>query len=381
VDAESEHREQLLATIAHSDAIIVGSEDSENPEVRLAVAVAYVGRARALGELRRYRECLEDCDRFLIRWSELFPDPTGRQRLRLLAVLGIKRDALRVVGRREESLLLGAEITERFSDDTDPQVRTLVGFGLVRRAETLLALPGGVAEALAVSDVLLARFDDEPAENLADFAELLLVHVRNLLEIYHSGPARLIAGLGAETLVNTGAVAAQSLVTAISSAVDIPRTEGLMTSLGRLAPRTLVRHRRRITQAIVVTDAVRARFADYDDPDLRALEAKARILAASATFVSGHPLAGGRSLNAFEATGDSGAVQAFADLAAPDARRPSTIGQIEAVAYLRMRAMALVGEDPKLARIAFDDSVEARLPAVPSPLVRLFVRLVRPSAS
>ncbi len=377
---EAERRQQLEEVIAHSDAIIAEwAEDLDDPVAAERVDIAHFKRARALRGLGRHQQSLEDWDRFLSSWGQRYPDATGRRRQRLAAALTLKCESLWFTGRRREASLLDEEVAERFGDDLDPNVRWLVLLALVRHAGRLLDRPGGVPEALGVSDQLITRFAEDPEERLADSVNLLLGHARSLMAVYRLGLAALL-GATAETALNAGIEGAGALAARVGSAVTLPGLDELLRLSDRLRPAGLIRHRRRATQALAVCEAVLARLDAREDPELAALAVQARFVAGCALLQSGRPIEGFKVVSAIGANHDASTVRALSDMADLEAQKPGWMAQIGTAAMLSHRANSLVGEEPRLARLAYDDSVIERMPTDLSPLVRLAVRLMRPGA-
>jgi hypothetical protein len=378
---EAERRRQLEEVVAQSDAIIAEwAEDLDDPTAAERVDIAHFKRARALRALGRHQQSLEDWDRFLSSWVRRYPDASGRRRQRLAAALTLKCESLWFTGRRREASLLDEEVAERFGDDLDPSVRWLVLLSLVRRAGRLLDRPSGVGEALGVSDQLISRFLEDPEERLGDSVELLLGHARNLMAVYRLGVVAVL-GATAETAVNAGIEGAGVLAARVSSLIALPGVDELLRASDRLRPAVLVRHRRRAAQALAVCDAVLIRIDGRTEPDLAALTVQARFVAGCALLQSGRPIEGFKVVNAIGADHAPSTVQALSDMADLEAQKPGWLAQIGTAAMLSHRANSLVGEEPRLARIAYDDSVADRMASDLPPLVRLAVRLMRPGGS
>jgi hypothetical protein len=375
---EAERRQQLEEVIAHSDAIIAEFADElDDPVAAERVDIAHFKRARALRGLGRHQQSLADWDRFLSSWSQRHPDASGRRRQRLAAALTLKCESLWFTGRRREASLLDEEVAERFGDDLDPNVRWLVMLALVRRAGRLLNWPGEVDGALFVSDQLITRFREDPDDRLAESTELLLGHARGLMAVYRIGVVALL-GATAETALNAGIESAGALASRVSAAVDLPGVEDLLRLSDRLRPALLVRHRRRAAQALAVCEAVLVRLEGRTEPELATLAVQARFVAGCALLQSGRPIEGFRVVSAIQTNHDPPTVQALSDMADLEVQKPGWLAQMGAAAMLSHRANSLVGEEPVLARLAYDDSVVDRLGTDLPPLVRLAVRLMRP---
>jgi tetratricopeptide (TPR) repeat protein len=380
MDIEAERRRQLEEVIAQSDAIIAEcADDLDDPVAADRADIAHFKRARALRGLGRHQQSLEDWDRFLSSWGQRYPNASGRPRQRLAAALTLKCESLWFTGRRREASLLDEEVAERFGDDLDPSVRWLVMLALVRRAGRLLDRPGGVGEALGVSDLLITRFLEDPQERLADSADLLLGHARSLMAVYRLGVVALL-GATAETAVNAGIEGVGAVATRVGSMVNLPGADELLAASDRLRPAVTDENRRRAAQALAVCDAVLARLDGSDDPALATLAVQARFVAGCGLLQSGRPIEGFRVVNAIQANHDFPTVQALSDMADLEAQKPGWVAKVGTAAMLSHRANSLVGEDPRLARIAYDDSVAERLPAKLPLLVRLAVRLMRPGS-
>ncbi len=377
---EAERRRQLEEVIAQSDAIIAElGEELDDPVAAERVDIAHFKRARALRGLGRHQQSLEDWDRFLVSWSQRHPDASGRRRQRLAAALTLKCESLWFTGRRREASLLDEEVAERFGEDHDPNVRWLVMLALVRRAGRLLNHPSGVPEALAVSDHLITRFLEDPEDRMAESVELLLGHARSLMAVYKLGIAALL-GATAETALNAGIEGAGALAMRVSAAIDLPGVEELLRASDRLRPAMLVRHRRRAAEALAVCEAVLLRLDGREEPELATLAVQARFVAGCALLQSGRPIEGFKVVNAIQANHDPSTVRALSDMADLEAQKPGWLAQIGTAAMLSHRANSLVGEEPKLARLAYDDSVSDRMGTDLPPLVRLAVRLMRPGS-
>ncbi len=380
---EAERRRQLEEVVAQSDAIIAEfaefAEALDDPVAAERVDIAHFKRARALRGLGRHHQSLEDWDRFLVSWSQRHPDASGRRRQRLAAALTLKCESLWFTGRRREASLLDEEVAERFGDDLDPNVRWLVMLALVRRAGRLLNRPGGVPEALAVSDQLITRFLEDPEDRLAESVELLLGHARSLMAVYKLGIAALL-GATAETALNAGLEGAGALAMRVGSVIDLPGVEDLLRASDRLRPAMMVRHRRSAAEALAVCEAVLVRLDGREERELAALAVQARFVAGCALLQSGRPIQGFKVVNAIGANHDPSTVQALSDMADLEAQKPGWLAQVGTAAMLSHRANSLVGEEPELARLAYDDSVSDRMGADLPPLVRLAVRLMRPGS-
>ncbi len=377
---EAERRQHLEEVIAQSDAIIAQcADDLDDPVTAERADIAHFKRARALRGLGRHQQSLEDWDRFLSSWAQRHPDASGRRRQRLAAALTLKCESLWFTGRRHEAWLLDEEVAERFGDDLDPNVRWLVMLALVRRAGRLIDRTGGVPDALVLSDQLVTRFIDDPEERLAESVELLLGHARSLMAVYRLGIAALL-GATAETALNAGIEGAGALAARVRSAIAVPGVGELLRASGRLTPAMLVRHRRRAAQALAVCEAVLTRLEGRDEPELASLAVQARFVAGCALLQCGRPIEGFKVVNAVGANHDSATVRALSDMADLEAQKPGWLGQIGTAAMLCHRANSLVGEEPKLARIAYDDSITERLGDDLAPVVRLVVALMRPGS-
>lgn len=378
---EAERRQQLEEVIAHSAQIIAEfASELDDPVAAERVDIAHFKRARALRGLGRHQQSLEDWDRFLGSWSQRHPDASGRRRQRLAAALTLKCESLWFTGRRREASLLDEEVAERFGDDLDPNVRWLVMLALVRRAGRLLDRPEELDGALAVSDQLTARFLQEGEDRLAESAQLLLGHARSLMAVNRISLTTLL-GATAEMALNAGLEGAGALAGRFGPALDGPRVRELLALSERLGPGPLMGHRRRATRALAVCQAVLVRLDGRAEADLASLAVQARFVAGCALLQSGRPIEGFRVIQAVQASHDSPTVQALSDMADLELRKPGWLAKIGAAAMLSHRANSLVGEEPKLARLAYDDSVVDRLGPDLPPLVRLAVALMRPASS
>ena len=113
---------------------------------------------------------------------------------------------------------------------------------------------------------------------------------------------------------------------------------------------------------------------------MQRIVATAKITAASAEFLLGHPRAASHALDPLVKGTHPGAAQAFQALARTHGRDTSRVDQLAEVGMLAVRARALGKGDRRIERIAYDDSVE-RLDAPGRPiLVRWWARLLRPKA-
>jgi tetratricopeptide (TPR) repeat protein len=380
VSSEPDNAAELRQRIAETDAVIAAAPpDTADPEAREMLAEAFRERALALSRLGRHDESLQDWDTFLVIWSDVAPETIGNYDTILAEALDLKSRSLGAVERSEEAEAVDVELVERFSLDADPNIAVHVDLAMARRALALLNRRGSAAEALAVIDTLAARLDAASEAELAERADLLLTLSRALLGVFPNGLTSLVGG-PAELALNVGADSVASLARLIDSRLPLPVLSELVIALGHRTPALLIRHRRRIAQAIDVAERVQTRLGDSDDAGLAAIERQANLMAALGRVFLGNPVAGFREVWNFEAGNDPAVVTAFTRLAAVHGRQPHWNHQLEAAAFLSLRARALVGDDPRLARIAYDDSIAEYLPERLSPQVRLLIRLIRPGA-
>jgi hypothetical protein len=381
MSSDTDRRRELEESIAESSEFIAAHGDvGADPVLGERLAVAHYRRARALKGLDRHREGLGDWDRFLQGWAALHPEPEGPRRTRLVVALALKSESLWRIGRRAESTLLDEEIAERFGRDEEPAVRWFVTMALIRRAQKLLRRPDGLEGALSASDALIRRFSDVEEERLEDAAELMLGHVRHLIALRGTSFTDFLTSL-AEFALMSGIATTEALVEALGTRSGAFWLDAVGPLLERATPVTVRRHRRRQAQALKVLAALAERLEGRQDEDLAALAVQARFLSAAVVGGSGRMLEAIHQMEKVWAGRDRPTVQALAALAEREAHKASWMSQLNAITLLSRRATSLVGEDPRLARLAYEDSVAAQLGERLSPAVRLAVRLMRPDVN
>jgi hypothetical protein len=145
-----------------------------------------------------------------------------------------------------------------------------------------------------------------------------------------------------------------------------------------LVPPAVQRLRLRLPQARRVGEALIERLGALDDPDAGPLLARVELyVAACAGFMGAFLEATGR-MDALVSRQDPDVAAAF-EHAVDNIDDPRTlISRIIAVGTLARRAEALVGDDPALVRIAFEDSVAAKIPGAERWPLRWVVALLKP---
>jgi tetratricopeptide (TPR) repeat protein len=389
------------------------------------VALASYRKALALLGLERYRESIEVWDEIIDRFSA---DPPTARPLIALEAMNHKSGALRCVGRLTDAITLDEsaaarcdqieatgelrrvllrsletkraalvavagnelraaavddEIAARFGDAQDPELREHVALALSHQAAALLQAHR-VDQALSISRDLVARFRTEPDATLLPVSEIMVTHIKTLANI--GGPSRRGgAGLVLFALTNASTQLVKDAVATFQrhqplSLTKVPAARSLVGSAlaRKTIPAAYQLRRQRLEQAIIVTDAVLDRSAAEDDADLQRLAATARIAAASCDVMLGRIRGGIQQMEAMSDSGRPDVAQACQHLASERQRGGRLADRIGAVSFLALRARTLGHDDPRIAQIAYDDSITANHPLSDGP-TKLVARLLRPN--
>ena len=392
-------QQRLEAMIAASDEVLAQDGDSPDPVAQREVTKALATKAVALGQLGRLEDSLHVWDELIfrcagqssaaapliaaraalykaralqqdgrhhlavqaadeaLRWFDRAGTSSGAD-LTIAEALVVKTWALTASTDTAGAVNAAAQLAVRFEDRETPDLRRQVAWALQHQSWLLLH-EGRVEEALAVGDRLIARLADEPPESLPTVAGIVNRHSANLLKIGAMNPAAVVRFL---------------LTIAASTAIE---ATGIAETV---FPPEVAQARRRAGQALQAGRAVLARAHAGDDAELRRAAAEAELTSGTAQILCGHPRAGYRAFERFGSRGDTDAVQAFQRLTRSTQPDQTVLGQLGTVSNLTLRARMLGGGDPRIAQLAFDDSV-ADHPALTSPglLTRLYARWQRPS--
>lgn len=423
---DDDERERLEAVIAASDEIVDADGGWADPVAQRRVMDALLRKAGALGKLGRY-------DGRIGVWDEMtrvFEDdpPPGRplivlqataakasdllrldrfamalevaknvvdgcaehdqtRAVRLLAVqaLAIERDALAKMGREAEALGVDDQIVGRFFDAEEPELRRYVTRALSFRSRALWRA-NRVEDALEVSRLLVAWFERELEDSLPDISRIVVDDLFRLVRI--GGPdLQGVAWFVFVAAVNSGSVALTRTIALLalpdlSSVLSTPSIERVISSMRSLAraamPARLTRSRHRLAQALEESQAVIRRLDGAHDPQLQQLAGMAQITQGAALVALGHPRTGARTLQLLTSGDQPPKIQAWQQLAAMFARGPHRFGKVGAASALSLRADALAAGNPRIARIAYDDSMHDNAVTDRSILVKLIAWGLRP---
>ncbi len=420
-------RSRLLSVVDASDALLLEEGDSRDPVARRRVALAFYRKGLALLGLERYRESMDVWDEVIDRFSA---DPPTARPLIALEAMNNKSDALRCVSRFTDAIALAesaaarceqmeatgelgrvllrsleakraalvaaagnelraaavdGEIARRFGDAHDPELREHVALALSHQSAALLQAHR-VDQALSVSRDLVGRFSAEPEATLVPVTEIVVAHIKILANI---GAPSLGGGAGVVLFALTNA-STKLLKDAVAtfqrhqplSLAGVPAARSLIepgSVLARRAfPAACQLRRRRLEQAIMVTDAVLDRIAAKDDADLQRLAATARIAAASCDVILGRIRDGLQQMQAMTDSWRPDVVKAYQHLASEHQRGGRLAQRIGAVSLLALRAQTLGHDDPRVAQIAYDDSIAANH-SLSDATTKLVARLLRPT--
>ena len=426
---EAGSNERLWARVAECDAVLREEGDSPDPVSRRRVAVALDHKARALAGLGRHEECAEVLEGVVSLFAdeplvggELFIarvllnkglalGRAGRHEAAVVALdealerceqeckdgrdgravavraLSAKSEALSRLEAVEAASAVDWEIVRRFGEAGEPELRTRVAVALTRRAWWLLS-EHRVDEALEVGDQLLRRFRSETdPEVQASLREILLRHTRTLLRV---GSPRSESVAKNAVVVLAGSVGEGARLLGRRLRLDrVGRTtEWLKRSsvvpaaeraVRRGVPTFLTEQRKRAAQAQMAAGAVIDCFGEGVDRDQERMVATARIYSAVAAMLLGHVIESFRAFGALTGSGQEAVAEAFRAQAANVTTDAGLIAQFGAVANLHHRARTLGQGDPRITRIAFEESVRADAPGSPSSRAgRWFARLMAP---
>jgi hypothetical protein len=415
-----ETEDRLLETLQASEDILDDLGDSDDPVAQREVLDALLKKGDALAKLGRFAESVEVWDEVVTRCADGAPagrtravivalvkkaealaglgddvavvevtallldacadlEPSVRVRRIRLRALELKRDAL------QASDLSGAaavdeEIVREFGEAQELEFRWGVAFALSHKAWTLLR-QDRVNEALLVSERIVQRFLGEPDVTLVAAAPAAAEHSRHLASVSGPGPAG-VATFAAFALLNTAEETLRSAIRAtriLPTLVRAFRLEVVGGLAQQLVPGRLAVDRRRLAQAIIVSDALISRLAASDEPELQVAVATAQTIKFSTQIALGHALAGFRAFDALTESDQPGVVQAFQRLAAQSGRSSATVDRVGEISFLSHRARALGQGDRRIERIAYDDSLQARRHRDDDPaLVRWLAHRMRP---
>jgi tetratricopeptide (TPR) repeat protein len=425
---EADVAARLRARVVELDAVLAEERDSPDPVARRRVVEALVAKARALRKLGCYEDSVEVWEELFIGFAEEPPggDPrfgakvlidkaldehrSGQdqaaigtlnrvigQRLSLAddaegsllaaRALAVKRDVLNGLQQLDAACGVDEEIIATFGGAVEPELRARVAFALTHRAHTLLR-ESRVDEALSDSDELLRQFADEDDPVLLEnIAKLLLSQARSLIRVGSPTVDSVMIAIGA-TLA--GAVGECVLLAGQRWPLDhapggaqLRRLTGSAASTLLSPPRVgvVAQQRRRVAQTLVISNAIVDRFGPDEEPDREQIVATARIYTAVALILLGRVRDGSRRFDQLTDSGREAVAEAFRGEAglAPE---PGLLGEFGAVANLAQRARTLGQGDPRIARIAFEESMRPGSPGSPaSRRARWIARLIGPGRS
>jgi hypothetical protein len=359
--------ENCSAYLAKHDA---ASADPADPTrvATMRMAIVY-----ALSELERIEESLVAASTLAAYCAD--HEPAELDPKYLIYALNSKATALARLKRIDEAAEIYAEIIVRYNESGDPAVRTTAALAMGARSRLLMRDPDAFAQGIAVSEELVEMLLNEPDDDALEIAEIAVQHMLMLLS-YDGG------SLGAITVLATQGLLANVATAWRTVARHLP--EPIATPLARVSARgnlgqvpQFVDITARTEQARRVGQAVVSRVASLDDPRAARLSAKAEMLGVVFSWILGDIVGGMRRLEALNNRHDP-AVAAVYDQMLDDLDLSTQLGQIRATMLLNQRAEALIGDDPGLARLAYQDSVAGRLPAARSWPVRGAVAFFTP---
>jgi hypothetical protein len=342
-----------------------------------AVIVALMEKAEALSAVGDDAAVLEVTDVLLSSCREL--QPTLRVRRIRLRAMALKRDTLAATDLRSAATV-DHEIVSELAEAIEPEFRRAVAFALSHQAWTLLR-QDRVNDALLVSDRIIQRFLNEPQETLGAVAQAVVDHGGHLAKITGPGPVG-VARFVAFAALNTADETLRSAIRAMQHLPIVGRASPIDTLgnvTGRFLPARVVLNRRRLAQAIIVSDTVISRLAVSDEPELQVVAAIARTAKVSSQIALGHVVAGFRAFDALSGSDQPGVVHAFQRLADQSGQSDTAVARVGEVSFLAHRARALGQGDSRIERIAYDDSLQARPSRENDPaFVRWFAARLRP---
>jgi hypothetical protein len=418
---ERDARDRLKEQIEECDAVIRDEGNSADPVARRRVTEALRAKAMALGELGRYEGRVAVWDALIARHAEgpadsdpLFLDRirinkamdlrrTGRDQeaidsladvrrrhagpahdpqSRLVSVhaLALTRDALTSLRRYEDASALDDEIIRRFADASEPELHRRVAYALAHRTYVRLR-EGRIQDALDDGDALLARFEAETDPDVRRrIGEVMLDHVQTLLRTGSAGPRWIAGSIGLiliGALCEGGLHLCKRLRIAPALAPRDQRVGRVLNSPPGMA--SVIDKRRRMKQALAVSRALVDRFGSAEEPDLRQLVARARIFEAAALGLLGRLREAGRVFDVLTKSGDEAVAEAFRTFAIAVKSEGGVRGEFGSVSHLFHRAATLGQGDPRMTRIAYEESTSPGTPGSPSTRAgALMARLLTP---
>ncbi len=277
-------------------------------------------------------------------------------------------------------MLLDDEIIRRFGDAPELEAQRRVAYALGHRAYVRLR-EGRTEDALDDGEALLARFEAETDPSARRHtAEILVQHVKTLER--ESRARRWWAGgrigpIVISTVWEGGRHLGRRL--RVDSAVA-RRNPGIDRALSR-APGlgSIIERRRRMEQAIAVSRALITRYESTEDAGLRQLVARVRILEAAALVFSGHVGQGFQAFDMLTKSGDEAVAEAFRAFAAESKSEGGFYGEFGSISSLSHRARTLGQGDPRITRIAYEESTRSGTRGSPSTRTgAIMARLLTP---
>ena len=344
------------------------------PEV---VFRALMHKARDLVDLGDEAAAIETADA-LVALCDSAEAETDQRRLLTVVALLTKRRAMQTAGGPGDPIHVDDEIIGRFAHDNGPVAHEHVTAALVRKSHWLLT-HDEVDAALTIGRVLTQRMEGAPVEGVLAEAERLNQYAWTLIRL--GAPNwRGLLDVSVFFAANAYGEGLRSLRRRLNrSGADRPRATTRPLDRFRRIPARWETWRQRAQASIDVSQSVIERLAGDPDPDAQRIVMTARIAAAIAHSATGHVGYGAGELTRLTRTGDAAAVQAFQRLAAELRGRPDVPGQLGELTMLSQRAEALGQDDPRIARIAYDDSIRPLLEGTTHRAVRWIARLFRPS--
>jgi hypothetical protein len=123
---------------------------------------------------------------------------------------------------------------------------------------------------------------------------------------------------------------------------------------------SIIEKRRRMEQAIAASRALISQYESTEEAGLRQLVARARILEAAALVLSGHVGPGFRAFDVLTKSGDEAVAEVFSAFATDFKSEGGFYGEFGSVSSLFHRAATLGQGDPRMTRIAYEESISLR---------------------